>query len=84
MTKKRYNIPYRWEGTYADSESYSGHQKVSWTDDNERPMEADQLVPRFNPLKEKHFYRYLSPGFMKQYKSLLKLYNTIAQEMMRQ
>ena len=70
---------YRWEGTYADSESYSGHKRVYWTDEDECPNVANQLVPKFEPLKEKHFYRYLTPGFMKQYKNYIKLYNTIVQ-----
>ena len=70
---------YRWEGTYADGESYSGHKSVYWTDEDERPKVANQLVPKFNALKEKHFYRYLSRSFMREHKNYIKVYNTIVQ-----
>ena len=74
----------KWEGIYADGEAYSGYKSVSWTDENDSPVVVRQVVPKFNALKQKHFYRYLSPGFMKEHKNLIKMYNSIVQEIMRQ
>ena len=64
---------------YLQEEEYSGTRKVWWNDEDYGMQVSDQPVPRFNPLKHSHFYRYLTPGFMKQYKNYIKLYNTIVQ-----
>lgn len=76
---KRVTNDYIQGGDWLDPEVTSGTRTVSWNDENGGPQVTYQPVPKFNALKARYFYRYLSQGFMKQYKNYIKLYNTIVE-----